>query len=168
MEEVDKIIAVSQFTKDQIIEHYQIDPQKIDVVHNGIDRAETQRISHPIKDKLVVFLGRLTNQKGPQFLIETAEKVAAIYPRVKFVVAGTGDEFVNSLETSAFKRLGNKFIFTGFLPKKQVNDLLSMAGVYFMPSVPEPFGLTALEVIQYEYPAYSHYSQAQLRESSQP
>ncbi len=153
MEEADKIIAVSQFTKDQIIEHYQIDPQKIDVVHNGIDPAETKRQSHPMKDKLVVFLGRLTNQKGPQFLIDTAEKVAAIYPRVKFVVAGTGDEFANSLETSAFKRLGNKFIFTGFLSKKQVNDLLSMADVYFMPSVSEPFGLTALEAIQYKVPS---------------
>lgn len=153
MEEADKIIAVSQYTKDQIIEHYQIDRQKIAVVHNGIDPAVANRKTHPLKDKLVVFLGRLTSQKGPQFLIETAEKVASIYPRVKFIVAGTGDELTNSLEKSAYKRLGNKFIFTGFLPKKQANDLLSMADVYFMPSVSEPFGLTALEAIQYRVPS---------------
>ena len=148
----DKVITVSEYTKGQLARHYQIDPAKIAVVHNGIDPAPTLRKEHKLKDKLVVFLGRLTHQKGPEFLIETAEKVLRVYQRVKFVVAGTGDLFVHTLETSAYKNLGGKFIFTGFLSKAKVNELLSMADVYFMPSVSEPFGLSALEAVQFSVP----------------
>ena len=136
-----------------IQEHYHVAAEKIEVVHNGIDPLHVQRKSHQLKDKLVVFLGRITNQKGPQFLLETAEKVVRVYPRVKFVVAGTGDQFAHLLETSAYKKIGGKFIFTGFLSKADVNELLSMADVYFMPSVSEPFGLTALEAAQYKIPS---------------
>ncbi|HWA34206.1 MAG TPA: glycosyltransferase family 4 protein [Cyclobacteriaceae bacterium] len=149
----DRIIAVSQYTKDQIVLHYQIDPMKISVVHNGIDPQETKRTAHKLKDKLVVFLGRLTHQKGPDFLIETAEKVVRVYPRVKFVVAGTGDQFSHALQSSAYKKLGRKFIFTGFLSKAKVNQLLSMADVYFLPSVSEPFGLSVLEAAQFKVPS---------------
>ena len=151
-EYADRIIAVSQYTKDQIHQHYKIAREKISVVHNGIDPASVSHTEHKLKDKLVVFLGRLTHQKGPQFLIETAEKVTRIYPRVKFVVAGTGDQFAHTLEQSAYKKLGRKFIFTGFLSKTKVNRLLSMADVYFMPSVSEPFGLSVLEAAQYHVP----------------
>ncbi len=149
----DKIIAVSHYTKNQIALHYGIDPSKISVVHNGIDQAKPERKKHQLKDKLVVFLGRLTNQKGPEFLLETARKVSTVYPRVKFVVAGTGDMFTHLLENSAYHKLGSKFIFTGFLSKEKANELLSMADVYFMPSVSEPFGLTALEAAQHQVPS---------------
>ncbi len=153
MQKADRIIAVSQYTKDQIVLHYQINPAKISVVHNGIDPQETKRTPHKLKDKLVVFLGRLTHQKGPDFLIETAEKVVRVYPRVKFVVAGTGDQFSHALQSSAYKKLGRKFIFTGFLSKARVNQLLSMADVYFLPSVSEPFGLSVLEAAQFKVPS---------------
>ena len=152
MEEADLIIVVSHYTKDQVVEHYQIDPARIVVVHNGIEPALTIRQRHRLNDKLVLFLGRLTHQKGPQFLLETAEKVCRVFPRVKFVVAGTGDQFIPLLETSAYRKLGSKFIFTGFLTKAKVNEALSMADVYFMPSVSEPFGLTALEAAQFGVP----------------
>lgn len=153
LEFANKIIAVSYYTKDQIVRHYQVDPIKISVVHNGIGSAFTTRKSHLLKDKLVVFLGRITNQKGPHFLLETAEKVSRVYPRVKFVVAGTGDQFAHLLEDSAYRKIGSKFIFTGFLPKEKVNELFAMADVYFMPSVSEPFGLSALEAAQYNVPS---------------
>jgi glycogen synthase len=148
----DSIFSVSQFTKEQIVRHYGVEPSKIHVVHNGIDPNEMPRKSHELRDKYVVFLGRLTHQKGPEFLLETAEKVAKVYPRVKFVVAGAGDQFAHILETSAYKKLGSKFIFAGFLSKAKVNELLSMADVYFMPSVSEPFGITALEAAQHQVP----------------
>ncbi len=152
-ENADSIIAVSQYTKNQIVLHYGIDAAKISVIHNGIDPVYTKRENHKLRDKLVVFLGRLTHQKGPQFLVETAEKVSRVHPRVKFVVAGTGDQFAHVLETSAYRKLGQKFIFTGFLTKTKVNELLAMADVYFMPSVSEPFGLTALEAVQHHVPS---------------
>lgn len=148
----ERIFAVSQYTKDQITKHYGIDGDKIDVIHNGIDVASKPRTQHKLRDKLVVFLGRITHQKGPEFLLETAEKVSRVYPRVKFVVAGTGDQFAHLLETSAYKKMGSKFIFAGFLSKAKVDELLNMADVYFMPSVSEPFGLTALEAAQHHVP----------------
>jgi glycosyltransferase involved in cell wall biosynthesis len=148
----DRIVSVSQFTKDQIIKHYGINEAKICVVHNGIEPASKPRTMHHLRDKLVVFLGRITHQKGPEFLLETAEKVSRVYPRVKFVVAGIGDQFAHILETSAYKKMGSKFIFTGFLTKAKVDELLNMADVYFMPSVSEPFGITALEAAQHHIP----------------
>ncbi len=98
------------------------------------------------------FSDGLPIRKGPEFLLETAEKVSKVYPRVKFVVAGTGDQFAHILETSAYRKLGSKFIFAGFLSKAKVDELLSMADVYFMPSVSEPFGITALEAAQHLVP----------------
>lgn len=148
----DAIIAVSEYTRDQLRRYYGIPPHRVAIVHNGIDPRPTQRRTHAIRDKLVVFLGRVTRQKGPEFLLETAEKVTRVYPRVKFVVAGTGDAFVPLLETAAWKKLGGKFLFTGFLDRRHVDELLSMADVYFMPSVSEPFGLTALEAAQFGVP----------------
>ncbi|MBA4055254.1 MAG: glycosyltransferase family 1 protein [Marivirga sp.] len=153
MMDADRIFAVSQYTKDQIIQHYAIAANKISVVHNGIDPGDMLRKPHQLRDKLVVFLGRITHQKGPEFLLETVEKVAQVYPRVKFVVAGTGDQFAHLLETSAYKKIGSKFIFAGFLSKSEVDELLSMADVYFMPSVSEPFGITALEAAQHRVPS---------------
>lgn len=148
----DAIIAVSNYTKDQLHLHYGVSRDRVSVVHNGIDPKEVTRKKHMLRDKLVVFLGRITAQKGPQFLLETAAKVARVYPRVKFVVAGTGDRFAHLLESAAYQKLGSKFIFTGFLSKEQVDDLLTMADIYFMPSVSEPFGLTALEAAQHSVP----------------
>ena len=152
LSQADKIFAVSRFTKDQIIEHYNIPAEKIAVVHNGIDARMIERKPHKLKEKIVVFLGRITHQKGPQFLLETAAKVVKIYPDVKFVVAGMGDQFSKLLDTTAFRKLGRKFIFAGFLSKEKVDELLTMADVYFMPSVSEPFGLTALEAAQHFVP----------------
>jgi glycogen synthase len=152
MTAADAVVSVSQFTKDQIIKHYEIPPEKIHVIHNGIDPCPKTHVSHNLRDKLVVFLGRITHQKGPEFLLETVEKVTRVFQRVKFVVAGTGDQFAHLLETSAYKKLGGKFIFAGFLTKARVEELLSKADVYFMPSVSEPFGLTALEAAQHYVP----------------
>jgi hypothetical protein len=150
----DAIIAVSHYTKGQLVNLYDVAAEKIQVIHNGIDTplSPYTRKENVLRDKLVVFLGRLTYQKGPFFLLETAEKVIKVFPRVKFVVAGTGDQFGSLIENVAYKKLGKHFIFTGFLHKPHVNELLSMADVYFMPSVSEPFGLAALEAAQHDVP----------------
>jgi glycosyltransferase involved in cell wall biosynthesis len=153
--QADKIIAVSEYTRGQISSLYDVEAARIEVIHNGIDTPTSvpARKQNVLKDKLVVFLGRLTHQKGPQFLIETAEKVIRVEPRVKFIVAGAGDQFQHVVETVAYRKLGRHFIFTGFLTKTRVDELLAMADVYFMPSISEPFGLTALEAAQHEVPS---------------
>lgn len=153
MEMADCIIPVSHYTGQIISTHYGIDPRKIRPVHNGADPVEVFATKKKFPEKLVLFLGRLTSQKGPEFFLETASRVIALNPEVRFVVAGTGDKLRPLIESGAFRGLGAHFHFTGFLDKQKVNDLLSMTDVYCMPSVSEPFGLSALEAAQFGIPA---------------
>jgi glycogen(starch) synthase len=153
MDEADRIIPVSRYTGEIIATHYGINPDKIRPVHNGADPVEVFETKKKFPEKLVLFLGRLTSQKGPEFFLETASRVIAVNPDVRFVVAGTGEKLRPLIESGAFRGLGAHFHFTGFLDKEKVNDLLSMTDVYCMPSVSEPFGLSALEAAQFGIPA---------------
>ncbi|MEX1114264.1 MAG: glycosyltransferase [Akkermansiaceae bacterium] len=153
MEQADTVIPVSRYTGEIIASHYAIDPRKIRPVHNGAEPVEKFATHKKFPEKLVLFLGRLTSQKGPEFFLETAARVIAQNPAVRFVVAGTGEKLRPLIETGAFHGLGGHFHFTGFLDKQKVRDLLSMTDVYCMPSMSEPFGLSALEAAQFGIPA---------------
>jgi glycogen(starch) synthase len=153
MEEADRVIPVSQYTGDIVTGHYGIEPRKVRPVHNGADPVDVFVTKKKFPEKLVLFLGRLTAQKGPEFFLEIASKVLEKNRDVRFVVAGTGEKLRPLIETGAFRGLGGHFHFTGFLNKEKVNDLLSMTDVYCMPSVSEPFGLSALEAAQFGIPA---------------
>jgi len=152
LEAADKIIPVSKFTRDCIIKNYGIDEKKIFPIYNSIDPIETFREEKKIREKIIAFVGRITYQKGPELMIETAERLSKKVDNFKFVIAGTGDRLKDIIKMSAEKGLSDKFIFTGFLSKKYVNRLLAQADVYFMPSVSEPFGLSALEASQFGVP----------------
>ncbi|HEX7009952.1 MAG TPA: glycosyltransferase family 4 protein, partial [Phycisphaeraceae bacterium] len=106
---------------------------------------------HP-GDKIVLFLGRITMQKGPEYFVAAAKKVLEKFDRVKFVVAGAGDRTPDVIELAAREGLGAKVIFTGFLRGQDVQRVFRMADVYVMPSVSEPFGIAALEAIRHEVP----------------
>jgi len=151
-QQADAIIAVSQYTASVLVHHYGIDADKITVVHNGIEPISAFKTEKPFPEKLVVFLGRLTGQKGPDYFLETAQKVMLAYPNVRFVIAGTGEKLKALIETGAYKQLGTRLHFTGFSPREKVFEMLSMADVYCMPSVSEPFGLSALEAASFGVP----------------
>jgi glycogen(starch) synthase len=153
MDMADRIIPVSRYTGEIIATHYGIDPKKIRPVHNGAEPVKAFATRKKFPEKLVLFLGRLTSQKGPEFFLETASRVIAKNPDVRFVVAGTGEKLRPLIESGAFRGLGAHFHFTGFLDKEKVHALLSMTDVYCMPSVSEPFGLSALEAAQFGIPA---------------
>ena len=152
MQYADRVFPVSHYTKEQIVEHYGIAAKKIVPIHNAIDQKLIQRWKHKIPQRIITFLGRITLQKGPQFLFETATKVIAQYPNVRFVIAGKGDQLMQLVNASAKKHLSRYFIFTGFISRQQVDALLAASDVYFMPSVSEPFGLTALEATRAKVP----------------
>jgi glycogen synthase len=152
MHYADVIIPVSHYTGTVIQSHYEVDSKKIFPVHNGADPVHVFHNTKDFPEKLVLFLGRVTGQKGPQYFLDIAAKVIANYPDVRFVMAGTGDRLRGLIETGAYKKIGNKLHFTGFLTKEKVNKLLSIADVYCMPSVSEPFGLSALEAAQFGIP----------------
>jgi glycosyltransferase involved in cell wall biosynthesis len=152
MQMCDRIIAVSEYTRQNIVSLYNILPEKIEAIHNGIDPQQVFRAEHHVPEKIVAFVGRLTHQKGPYHLLETAEKVIRRFPNVRFVVAGTGEKMKEIIDWTAFKGLSRHFLFTGFVSREKVEQLLAVADVYFMPSVSEPFGLSALEAAQFNVP----------------
>ncbi|HEY8400441.1 MAG TPA: glycosyltransferase family 4 protein, partial [Cytophagaceae bacterium] len=152
MNYADIIIPVSRYTGNIAQSHYGIDPRKIFPVHNGADPVHVFHDTKDFPEKLILFLGRVTGQKGPQYFLDIASKVIEHVPNVRFVMAGTGDRLRHLIESGAYRQIGNKFHFTGFLNKEKVNKLLSIADVYCMPSVSEPFGLSALEAAQFGVP----------------
>jgi len=153
MHEADAIITVSEWTKKTIVEHYNIDPRKVEVVHNGID---TRDWPDPNIDfdalkragkKIVLFLGRITIQKGPEYFVRAAKMVAEHNKDAVFVVAGSGDMESQMLKEIAALGLGDRFIFTGFIRGDEATAMFRAAHVFVMPSVSEPFGITPLEAI---------------------
>ncbi|HLF55102.1 MAG TPA: glycosyltransferase family 4 protein [Candidatus Nanoarchaeia archaeon] len=150
----DKIITNSNYSKKNLIKQYKIKPSKIDVVHWGIEDVKIEKFERPLKDeKIVLFLGRVTLQKGPDYFIETAKKVLEYEPNTKFVIVGDGDMLPRIINRAAELNIADKVIFTGALEGEDVHKAFQIADLYVMPSVSEPFGLVALESLKNGTPA---------------
>lgn len=154
MEKADKIIAISRYTKNIIIEHYGIDSSKIVIVHNGIEGSEghaevsSESTLRKLKDagnSIVLFIGRLTIQKGPDYFLAMAKKVLEYMPETIFVIAGSGDMERRLMMQAAQLGISRNVFFLGFLRGSKKEEVYHMADLFIMPSVSEPFGLTALE-----------------------
>ena len=150
----DKVITVSNLTRNIVINKYKIDPAKVVTLHNAVDfnefkHVETQR---GVKEKIVTFLGRITFQKGPEYFIEAANKVLKRCDNVRFVMAGNGDLMNRSIRRVAKLGIADKFHFTGFLRGDDVKRMFAYSDVYVMPSVSEPFGISPLEAMKSNVP----------------
>ncbi|NCA86135.1 MAG: glycosyltransferase family 1 protein [Clostridia bacterium] len=154
MEAADRVIAVSNFTRNTIIEKYGIAPDKVVTVHNGIAAATdyTGSTTRYLKEKVVTFLGRLTQQKGPEYFVEAAHMLLQYDKNVRFVMAGSGDMLPRLVRQVARLGIGTRFHFTGFLDEQEVQQLFAISDVFVMPSVSEPFGLVPLEAIRANVP----------------
>ena len=155
MHGADRVIAVSRLTKAIVHERYGVADGKIDVVYNGVaqDGIQPQRgAAIEKRDRIVLFLGRITMQKGPEYFIEAAKRVLEKEDNVKFVVAGSGDMAVRMIEHAASIGIGHKVLFTGFLRGRDVDRVYQMADCYVMPSVSEPFGIAPLEAMRNDVP----------------
>ena len=153
LEYSDRVISVSNFTKNILIGNYGIKPDKINVVHNGceqIEKSEFPPALTALKElgyKIVLYLGRITLQKGPEYFIRAAKKVTDYNPKTLFVVAGSGDMQEKMIAEASYLGIMDKVMFTGFLRGDEKNKIYQAADVYVMPSVSEPFGITPLEAI---------------------
>jgi len=150
IENSDRVIAVSKFTKNKIADNYDIEKGKIDVVYNGIDKgdfANDIEAVNPFGKKIVLFLGRLTLHKGADYFLRSAKKVLEKNNDVLFIVSGGGDMERKVIEMACELGIGDKVLFTGFLRDKQLRKIYKMANLYVMPSVSEPFGITPLEAL---------------------
>jgi len=157
MEMADKVIAVSQFTKDILISKYGISEDKIEVIHNGVDESQFQSVCssqfHKLEDfkkqgkKIVLFVGRITMQKGPDYFVKVAKRVSDLRDNTLFVIAGDGDMKGQIVEEVVSFGMSDKVIFAGFLRGDDLNCIYRSADIFVMPSVSEPFGITPLEAM---------------------
>ena len=152
-----RIVAVSQFTKDALVRQYGVSPDKIEVVYNAVEPPPMLRLgaddfSIREHDKIILFMGRLTMQKGPEYFITAARKVLEVMDDVKFVMAGDGDLARQTVELAAMFGIAHKVIFTGFLRGLDVERIFQIADLFVMPSVSEPFGIAPLEAIARNVP----------------
>lgn len=160
----DRIVAVSQLTKDAIIREYGIPADKIEVVHNHFDPsgllpADNSANAYAYLDrmkkqgyKVVANVGRLTIQKGLTNLLRAFQKVVDFEPKTLLLIVGSGDQRNELISLSAELGIGQNVLFADFQRGKGYRDAYAVADLFVMPSVSEPFGLTALEAIGYGTP----------------
>ena len=155
MQAADKVIAVSELTRNICINKYGISPDKVVAVHNAVDFSgrDEIKVERGVKDKVVTFLGRVTYQKGPEYFIEAAAKIIKRCDNVRFVMAGSGDMLNKCIRHVARLGISDRFHFTGFLRGKDVQKMFALSDVYIMPSISEPFGISPLEAMQTNVPS---------------
>ena len=154
MEAADLVMAVSNLTRNIVINKYGIPAEKVMTVHNAVRFAEgnQEEEERGVKDKIVTFLGRITYQKGPDYFVEAAAKVLKRTKNVRFVRAGSGDMMNHVIRRVARLGIADKFHFTGFLRGADVQKMFALSDVYVMPSVSEPFGISPLEAMKSNVP----------------
>ena len=159
MQAADRVVTVSDLTRNIVINKYGIDPAKVVTVHNAVDFSGREDISveRGVKDKVVTFLGRITFQKGPEYFIDAAAKVLKRTKNVRFVMAGSGDMMNRAIKQVARMGISDRFHFTGFLRGADVQKMFALSDVYIMPSVSEPFGISPLEAMRTGVPSIISY-----------
>jgi glycogen(starch) synthase len=159
----DRIIAVSNVTKKSIIEDYDIPADKIEVVHNSIDRElmvplddenAYKYLTHLKEEgwRIITNVGRLTIQKGLFNLLYAAKDVIKYEPKTMFLLVGSGEQYHDLVMLAAELGISKNVVFTGFQRGKNWRDSFGIADLFVMPSINEPYGLTALEAIEYGAP----------------
>ena len=151
----DRVVTVSDLTRNIVVNKYHIDPAKVVTVHNAVDFSgrENLQVERGVQDKIVTFLGRITFQKGPEYFIEAAAKVLKRTKNVRFVMAGSGDMMNRCIKHVARLGISDRFHFTGFLRGMDVQKMFALSDVYIMPSVSEPFGISPLEAMRTSVPS---------------
>jgi glycosyltransferase involved in cell wall biosynthesis len=156
MEAADRVITVSNYTRNIVIQRYGIKPSKVITVHNAVDfdkdLNDFNDWQKKLPEKIVTFLGRVTFQKGPDYFVEAANLVLSKYQKVRFVMAGSGDMLHRMINRTAELKIADHFHFTGFLKGNDVERMFTQSDVYVMPSVSEPFGISPLEAMRANVP----------------
>ncbi len=156
LEAADAIIAVSRYTAAQISNRYGIAEDRIDVIHNALDLDNRLAPERPMQigadERVVLFVGRLTPQKGPELFVRAAARVLGQEPAIRFVMAGTGEQFEQVRQLARQMEIDQHFLFTGFLRGEDIESLYLAADVFVMPSVSEPFGIVSLEAAARDVP----------------
>jgi len=151
--ESSKIISVSEQMREELKFIYQIPHDKINIIGNGVNGIKKKVNPEEIKNKyqvslnepLVLFLGRMMYQKGPDILIKAISKILEKNSDAKFVFAGDGD--MRSQCQNIVKKMGicESCKFLGYINDIERIDLINACDIFCVPSRNEPFGITVLE-----------------------
>jgi len=148
----DLVISNSHVLRRQVVQHFGVSADRVSVVHWGVDDEFPRWKGEPsvfsAGQPIVLFLGRVTRQKGPDHFINVAGRVARYVPTARFVVAGTGDLLPATIERSVELGIADRVHFAGPLSGAEIDRAFRLASVCVMPSVSEPFGLVALESLR--------------------
>ena len=151
----DNVIAVSRALKEEVMWMYEVPDWKVSVVYNGVDPHHFDGWIDPGQirggyqvgpmDPMVLFVGRMVEQKGPDLLIEAVPSILRFYPETKFVLAGDG-EMRQAVEHRAHElNVSHATRFVGFRKGWDLVDLYRACDVVCVPSRNEPFGIVVLE-----------------------
>lgn len=153
-----RVICCSEYMANEVKEFFQVPPDKVDVVPNGVDIRRFERwdgvdlsrfrnrYALP-GEKIIFYVGRVVYEKGVHILVEAVPHVLRAYPNAKFVVVGTGD-MLPQLQHRAWELgVAPKILFTGFIPDEERDRLFKVADCAVFPSLYEPFGIVALEAM---------------------
>jgi len=155
----DKVVTVSQFTKDILTSKHGIAPEKIEVVHNGCDTYEPPRYTPTLQEwreegkRIVLYHGRITIQKGVDYFVRAARRVIDEDPNVMFVISGWGDMTNQIIAQVGEMGLSGHVLFAGALWEEERDQMYQSVDLVVMPSVSEPFGLVPLEAMQHGTPS---------------
>ncbi len=156
--EADGIVAVSEFTRNMVIDKHGVDPEKVTVVYNGAECFDPERLEPVLEEwkkegkKIILFHGRITLQKGPDYFVRAARRVVDVDPTVIFIVSGWGDMEHELLHLVGSLGLSSHVKFVGALWGKERDRMYQSVDLFVMPSVSEPFGLVALEALAHGAP----------------
>lgn len=151
----DVIITVSDYTKQIIVDKHGVNPNKVEVVHNGADTYEPPQHERTLTTytdqgyKIVLYHGRITIQKGVDYFIRAAKRVLEVEPKTIFVISGWGDMQQQIINLVGELELSEHVIFAGALWEDDRDRMYQSADLVVMPSVSEPFGLVPLEALQH-------------------
>lgn len=148
MSKADLVVPVSNYTAGIIYSRYGLSSNKVYTIHNGIAPVEMKVKTPSPGEKTVLFAGRITGQKGWRYFLEIAMYIAVQYENISFIMAGDGPQMDDLTKSDIVESLGDKITIAGHVSKDRLKELFSASDVYVMPSVSEPFGMTALEAVQ--------------------
>ncbi len=152
--EANSVITVSNYMKRQLNERYGVPNNKIFVVYNAIEASQfmnAQGQQFGLDEKIVLFTGRLTVQKGPDYFLEAAARVLKKNKKVRFVLVGSGYMLPELINKAIALGISDKVSFVGF--QQNIEAYYKLASCYVMPSVSEPFGIGCLEAMCSNVPA---------------
>jgi glycosyltransferase involved in cell wall biosynthesis len=159
----DKIIAISEFTKSEILKYIKLDKQKISVVHFGIDPSVIESELHEIPslnnipDKFLLYVGNIKPHKNLINLIKAFEIVLSSHNDYKLIIIGKKEGFITG-DNEVFRIVENNsllkenIIFTGYIENRELYNYYKSSSIFVFPSLYEGFGIPPLEAMICECP----------------